>query len=176
MTLRHIAALIFILGCTGRSAVLEDRDRILDSPLTGTWDLTLTLERPYPLGLARPSAQKVCGTVAFVDATDNGGGESGRVSDGVYHVALAQLGLDWLDDTRFPLAIGRQPESIDGGPGLRDSVAITLNPDSQEHIELRGIGRGSEIVGAWSAQSARGTASGLFTLRRHLTDTSTASC
>lgn len=177
MTLRAVASLLFVIGCTGRSApVLADRGGGSNQQLTGAWDLTLTLDRPYALGLSRPPARRVCGTVGFVDANETGNTDVDRESDGVYHVALAQLGLAWLDDTRFPSAIARQRGFIDATTAAKDSVAITLNPDSREHIQLLGVYRGSEIAGNWSAQSARGTASGNFRLRPHAARTDSANC
>jgi len=50
-----------------------------------------------------------------------------------------------------------------------DSVAIVLNPDSQERILLLGRYQANGIDGDWTAQSARGTATGSFSLRPHLT-------
>ena len=169
MTVRQLSCLLLIIGCTGTPAtVLSDRDRLANPELTGAWDLTLTLERPYPLGLSSPPARRVCGTIGFVDAGETRNSAIARESAGVYHVALDQLGLDWLDDTRFPSAIARQPEFGDGEPTSNDSVAITLNPGSKERIELLGVYRGSQIGGNWNAQSARGTASGIFILRPHM--------
>ena len=177
MTLRALCCVLFLIGCTGKpAAVLSDRDRVANPALTGAWDLTLSLERPYPLGFSNPPARRVCGTVGFVDAIQTGNGDIDRQSDGVFHIALAQIGLDWLDDTKFPSAIARLSESSRGASAPDDSVAITLNPDSQEHIKLLGVYRGSDIVGNWSAQSARGTASGIFTLRPHVAGRDPANC
>ena len=176
MTLRHLSYVLFVIACTGRSSPLPaHRDRLPDPSLTGAWDLTLTLERPYQLGFSNPAARRVCGTMGFVDGVA-ANDDRGRESQGVYHIALGQLGLDWLDDPKFPSAIARQRESNGNSSGADDSVAITLNPESQERIELRGVYRMSAIVGGWRAQSARGTASGVFTLRQHVDGSAQPEC
>lgn len=158
------------LGCSGGSAaVLTERDVASNQTLTGAWDVTLTLEHPYQLGFSNPAARRVCGTMGFVDGVAWKSGESDRDVDGVYRIPLSRLGLDWLNDSRFPLAIARR--SLDSESRPTDSLAIILNPDSQEHIELRGVYRTAGIDGKWTAQSARGTASGDFTLQPHATGT-----
>ena len=165
---RALGFVLMAMACSTRSGpVFADRERRANARLTGAWDLTLTLDQPYPLGFSSPPARRVCGTIGFVDAVATSSGDVDRESDGVYHVALAQLGLDWLNDTKFPSAIARQGAHTDGGSAPNDSVSITLNPESQEHIQLLGVYRAAQIAGNWSAQSARGTATGVFTLRPH---------
>lgn len=177
MTTRTLAYLFFVIGCSdGSAALLTNHDRALKEPLTGTWEVTLTLQRPYPLGFSTPTTRRVCGTIGFVDVADAADRMDGDESDGVYQVPLAQLGLDWMQDAKFPLAVAHQAERGASGSASPDSVAITLNPSSREHIQLLGVQHGSEINGNWTAQSARGTASGLFTLRRRISAAHSANC
>ena len=164
---------VVALGCSGGSAaVLTDHAAGSNETLTGAWDVTLTLERPYPLGFSTPAARQVCGMIGFVDDIGVNGGHYDRDADGVYRIPLSLLGLDWLDDSKFPTAIARRSAVKDSESRKADSVAIVLNPESQEHIELRGVYRTTGINGKWTAQSARGTASGQFTLQPHATGTS----
>jgi hypothetical protein len=177
MSTRALAFLLFVIGCSdGSAALLANHDRALKEPLTGTWEVTLTLQRPYPLGFSSPTARRVCGTIGFVDVADAADRTIGDESDGVYQVPLAQLGLDWMQEAKFPLAVAHQAARGGSASASPDSVAITLNPSSRERIELLGVQHGSEIDGNWTAQSARGTASGLFTLRRRLSPGHSASC
>ena len=164
---------VVALGCSGGSAaVLTDRGASSNETLTGAWDVTLTLEHPYPLGFSNPAARQVCGTIGFVDDIGGKSEHLDRDADGVYRIPLSRLGLDWLDDSKFPTAIARRSEVKDSESPTADSVAIILNPESQEHIELRGVYRTAGINGKWTAQSARGTASGEFTLQPHSPGTS----
>ena len=177
MSTRALTYLFLVIGCTdGSAALLTDRDRSVREPLTGTWEATLTLQRPYPLGFSNPTARRVCGTIGFVDVAERADKTTVDESDGVYQVPLAQLGLDWMQDAKFPLAVARQAERGGSASASRDFIAITLNPSSREHIELLGVQHGSEIKGNWTAQSARGTASGVFTLRRRMTNGHSANC
>ncbi len=155
------------LGCTGESAtVVPQRDVAALQTLTGAWDVTLTLEHPYPLGFSDPTARRVCGTIGFVEGKPAKTDASGWEANGVYRIPLPRLGLDWLDDAGFPTAIATQTVANDNAENP-DSVSIVLNPQSKERIELDGIYKMAGISGNWTAQSARGTASGAFTLRRH---------
>jgi len=167
MKFRTVVA-AFALGCTGGSAaVLPERGVARGQTLTGAWDVMLTLEHPYPLGFSSPATRRVCGTIGFVEGDALNGDGSGRAANGVYRIPLPRLGLDWLDDVGFPTAIARQADVREGKTTGPDSVSIILNPESKERIELDGIYRMAGISGSWTAQSARGTASGAFTLRRH---------
>jgi hypothetical protein len=126
----------------------------------------MSLERAYQLDLEDPPARQVCGTIAFVEANQRFDG--GNQSAGVYDIDLARIGLAWVEDSKFPAAIARRsghPEGVHSE--RRDSVAVTLNPYSEERILLTGLYRVAGMDGMWTAQSSRGTASGRFTLRPH---------
>jgi hypothetical protein len=82
---------------------------------------------------------------------------------------LARLGLDWLGDNGFPEAVATFVDDY-GAPvnTVGDSVAIVLNPGSQERIVLLGRYDVEDIRGGWTAQSSRGTAGGSFSMTPHV--------
>ncbi len=174
MIVRRLVLSVAMIACTGGSAAVLSSAGETNHQLTGSWDISLSLERPYQLELKGPPMRRVCGTIGFVEANQQFDG--GRQSAGVYDIDLAQIGLGWVNDTRFPAAVARQTDQNAGRSPNRDSVAITLNPDSQERIVLVGAYRVAEIDGTWTAQSTRGTASGRFTLRQRSSDSRGASC
>jgi hypothetical protein len=165
---RAFGLIVLLAACSGGSAaVIANNERESNRQLTGAWDATLSLARPYPLAFNAPPARRICGTIGFVEGralADDGGNYE---SNGVYRLDLGRLGLDWLDDSRYPIALARQPMSAKADSAAADSIAIVLNPDSQERILLLGRYDAGEIDGDWTAQSARGTASGSFSLRPH---------
>jgi hypothetical protein len=175
MSIRGISLAVALTACAGGSAAVLSNAGKPNHKLTGSWDVSLSLERPYPLDLKDPAARRVCGTIAFVDASQEFDGAR-HESAGVYDIDLARIGLDWIKDTRFPAADALQTEQSGDDSRNPDSVAITLNPDSRERIELVGLYRVTGIDGRWTAQSPRGTASGGFTLRPHLTDRRQSTC
>jgi hypothetical protein len=140
--------------------------------LVGAWDATLSLVRPYQLELHEPAAKRICGTIAFV-ANHHARGGSSQTGDstrlGVYDMDLARLGLDWLGDDGFPEAVATFVDDY-GAPvnTVGDSVAIVLNPGSQERIVLLGRYDVEDIRGGWTAQSSRGTAGGSFSMTPHV--------
>jgi hypothetical protein len=161
-----------IVACIGRQ---EERRATLDTQpgrsLVGAWDAKLSLTRPYPLEHSDPPAKRICGIIGFVENHYAKGaallaGQQPHV--GVYDLDLPALGLDWLDDNVFPSAVVSQvafnPSPATDGP---DTVAIVLNPGSQERIVLLGRYDVGGIDGKWTGQSSRGTATGSFSLRRH---------
>lgn len=139
--------------------------------LVGAWDATLSLVRPYQLELHEPAAKRICGTIAFV-ANHHARARSSQAGDsthlGVYDMDLALLGLDWLGDNGFPEALATFVDNY-GTPvnPVGDSVAIVLNPGSQERIVLLGRYGVEDIRGRWTAQSSRGTAGGSFSMMPH---------
>jgi hypothetical protein len=166
-------SLLTIAGCSDGSAAVPARHDQSSRELTGAWNVTLVLEQAYPLSFQNPPARRLCGTMSFVDREKMPKGD-GRERSGVYSLDLARLGLDWLNDNSFPAAIARESPS-EAGEGS-DSVLVTLNPGSRENIVLRGVYRSGGIDGRWTAQSARGTASGVFTLLPHVPGTDAPNC
>jgi len=140
--------------------------------LVGTWDASLFLIRPYQLGLREPAATRICGTIGFVENRYPADG-TGQTADskhvGVYDLELSRLGLNWLDDSSFPAAVATTVYDVDARvAAVSDSIAIVLNPGSQERIVLLGRSGIAGIAGLWTAQSSRGTASGSFSLTPHV--------
>jgi hypothetical protein len=95
---------------------------------------------------------------------------------GVYDLDLRALGLDWLSDKAFPIAVvSAVDREARTATMLDDSVAIMLNPGGSERIVLLGRYDVQGIDGEWTAQSLRGTATGSFSLRKHTSAPQSAS-
>jgi hypothetical protein len=171
--MRSVPAIALALVACG--AGTEERDVPLETQtgqaLVGAWDARLAISQPYQLALHEPAARRICGTIGFVD-NRYGNPESVRTDKphmGVYDMDLSLLGLDWLDNQSFPIAVASVVDAHTPRAGTaRDSVRIVLNPGGQEKIILRGLYDVAEISGAWTAQSPRGTASGSFWMTPHL--------
>lgn len=162
-----------IAACGGGSP--ETRFALATRPaqnLVGTWDAKLSLNRPYQLELHDPAAKGICGTVGFLENHYARGGSGPTDTSphlGVYDLDLSLLGLNWLGDNPFPTAVATSADDYRAPAGVvSDSVAIVLNPGSQERIVLLGRYHVDGISGRWTAQSSRGTASGSFTLTPHV--------
>ena len=158
-----------LVGCSGAGSKPRNTGGApIGANLTGAWDARLSLTRAYPLGMSSPPARRVCGTIGFVaDHRGIGSDRSDLASLGVYDLNLSRLGLNWLDDRPFPSAVvTAAPDSVQND-NRRDSITIVLNAGSNERIVLLGKYDTVGIEGQWVAQSARGTASGSFSLRRH---------
>lgn len=140
----------------------------LSRNLVGAWDASLSLAKPYPLGLT-PNTRRICGTMGFVE---NHQASDGSTDDdrGVYDLDLSRLGLGWLDVPSYPIAVATMHADAVKGESSRDSVAIVLNPGSGERIVLIGRYEVGKINGKWTAQSARGTATGEFMLSPHASE------
>jgi len=162
--------LIFLLAMVACGHGSPERapayENSLSRNLVGAWDASLSLSKPYPLGVG-PKTRRICGTIGFV--------ENHQLSDpstdddrGVYDLDLSRLGLGWLDVPSYPIAVARLNAEAGVGGSSRDSVAIVLNPGSAERIVLLGHYDVGGINGGWTAQSARGTAIGVFLLRPHV--------
>ncbi len=168
MTSRALLLLLAAFGCGGATRV---RSLAEETPtgqsLVGAWDAQLSLTHPYPLAMSSPAARRICGTMGFVENHRPNRDQDDSSAIGVYDLDLARLGLDWLDDKDFPAAL--VSASADSGAKITaDSIRIILNPGSSERIVLLGRHDVAGIDGEWVAQSARGTASGSFSLRPHV--------
>jgi hypothetical protein len=162
-----------VVACSSRSA--ESRLPLDTQPvqsLVGAWDAKLSLNRPYQLEFREPLANRICGTIGFVE------NRNARIAYlpadsprhvGVYDLDLWLFGLDWQNEQYFPTAVASAIDTHAGPANLAtDSVSIVLNPGGQERIVLRGRYDAVGIGGAWTAQSSRGTASGSFRLTPHV--------
>lgn len=162
---RFLIFLLAVVACGGSPEGSRPYRNSLSRNLVGAWDVSLSLSRAYPLGLT-PKTRQICGTVGFVE---NHQASDGSTDDdrGVYDLDLARLGLGWLDVPSYPIAVATIHANAVKGESSSDSVAIVLNPGSDERIILLGRYELGGINGKWTAQSARGMATGEFLLRPH---------
>jgi hypothetical protein len=172
--IRGVFALFIVLvACSeGRSANTGGEDPAAGK-LVGVWDATLKVERPYPLQLQPSQVAAICGTIGLIE----NGARSASAEDlasatqlGVYDLPLSQIGLEWNGKAAFPAATASitGPTTHAPPPSGSDSVHIVLNPGSEERIILSGRYEPGGIQGTWTAQSARGTANGSFSMRPHV--------
>jgi len=119
-------------------------------------------------------SSRICGTIGFVD--NHRPGQDDATAVGVYDLDLERLGLGWMGEDTFPAALVSLPANADVSASRisGDSITIVLNPGSSERIILLGRREAAGVDGEWVAQSARGTASGSFSLRPH--DSARRSC
>jgi hypothetical protein len=164
---RLLIVLLAVVACGQTSSESSAaHENSLSRNLVGAWDASLSLSKPYPLALGEPKTRRICGTIGFVEnhQTSEPSTDDDR---GVYDLDLSSLGLGWLDAPSYPIAVARSNAHADNLESSRDSVAIVLNPGSNERIVLLGRYDVGGINGKWTAQSARGTALGVFLLSRH---------
>jgi hypothetical protein len=137
--------------------------------LTGVWDTRLSLTSAYPLGPTNTEAREVCGAIGFVEY--RGVSDSSTPTRfsmiGVYSLDLRRLGLDWRDGNSLPTTFASEPSRQRPHYSAADSIRIELNTGSEERIVLLGRQDASGIAGDWSASSARGVATGAFSMRPH---------
>ena len=165
-----LTALLAVRACAGQEPPTNATAGGAPEAMIGAWDVTLSLSHPYPIGLDEPRVREICGTMGFVQNDHRAQSGFDSVPNlGVYDLDLTGLGLNWLNDASFPAALVTRFEPAQAkGVGARgDSVRIVLNPGSREQILLKGQRNVDGIDGVWVAQSARGTASGSFSLRPH---------
>jgi len=165
-----LAALLAVLACASQEPPTNATANGAPEGMIGAWDVTLSLSHPYPIGLDEPKVRQICGTMGFVQNDHRAQSDFDSAPNlGVYDLDLARLGLNWMNDASFPAALVTrfEPAQAKGIAARADSVRIILNPGSREQILLKGRHNVDGIDGVWVAQSARGTASGLFSLRPH---------
>lgn len=153
---------------TGASDPRQIREEVSNG-LVGTWNTRLSLSHPYPLGPETTDARSICGTIAFVeDHSSVPEATSARATAmiGVYDLDLRRLGLNWLDETSFPTAFAIARRNPTLATRSQDSIRIVIKTGSDERITLLGRYGPSGIDGDWAARSARGAASGAFSMRR----------
>jgi hypothetical protein len=172
--MRGTLALIMVsVACSeGRSANTGGAHAVARE-LVGTWDATMSVERPYPLQLRPSEVTAICGTIGLVEnrqktASSEEVGSATQI--GAYDLPLTQIGLEWNGIPAFPTAAvsTANTRSYAAHSSTSDSVRIVLNPGSEESIVLSGRYGDSGIQGTWIAQSARGTATGSFSMRPHV--------
>jgi hypothetical protein len=166
-----LALLIVLAACSeGRSANTAGEDPAARK-LVGAWDATMKVERPYPLQLRPSQVTTICGTIAMIENRSKSASSEDIASAtqlGVYDLPLSQIGLEWSGKAEFPAATSMTgPTTYTSPASESDSVRIVLNPGSEERIILSGRYEPGGIQGTWTAQSARGTATGSFSMRPH---------
>ena len=173
MTVKALALFVLLsVACRRASEKSPSRDHAEMSELVGLWDAKMSLAQAYPLEPDAPAAREVCGTLGFVEnhgRVDGGTDSDTPVQIGVYDLALKRIGLEWNGESSFPAAIASRALGDDSVHrlGVGDSLRIVLNPGSNERIVLLGRYEVRGIEGEWTAQSARGTAGGPFSMRPH---------
>ena len=162
-------ALLFLLACSACGSGPPDSAIGEQSPdrLVGVWDVRMSLTNPYPLGPITTHSRKVCGAIAFVEYKRGSEASSQPAWSpliGVYNLDLHPLGLEWLDENSLPTAFASEGLPVPAGDAAADSIRIELNTGGEERIVLLGRQEGGGILGDWSATSARGVASGAFSM------------
>lgn len=172
---RFLIVVLALAACRDSKPQGSASGNELSRSLVGAWDASLSLSKPYPLGLHEPTAQRICGTIAFAEDHHQvtAAGDDSSLDRGVYDLNLSNLGLDWLDDPPFPIAVAKLSGERQKAGSSTDLLKIVLNPGSAERIVLLGRYDASGIDGRWTAQSARGTAAGSFSLTPHASRRST---
>lgn len=170
-TIITLCALPVLLACAGDSAQQRPAtDSSHAGKLSGTWDITLQLERPLSLrttlgGLPR----HVTGSVALLEdrhAERSFASMKEPTHIGVYDIALDSLELPPWDASLVPGLAARVKPSDSG----KDSIYIVVNPETPGHmLRLSGVFADNGAQGIWVAESPLG-GGGTFTLRRHVVE------
>lgn len=167
VTIIALCALPVLLACAGD---LGQQRPALDSShagkLTGTWDITLQLERPMSLRTPAGLPRQVSGSLALLEdrhAERSFAAMKDPTHIGVYDIALDSLELPPWDAGLVPGVAARVVPAESG----RDSIYILVNPETPGHmLRLSGIFADDGAKGTWVADSPLG-GGGTFTLRHH---------
>ena len=157
-----------VLACSGdarqqRSAL----DHTHAGKLTGSWDLTLQLDRPMSLRTTADALPRhATGSIALLEdrhAERSFTSMRDPTHIGVYDIALDSLELPPWDASLVPGVAARVVPQDSG----RDSIYIVVNPETPGHmLRLSGVFAGDDVKGTWLAESPLG-GGGVFTLRHH---------
>lgn len=168
VTIVGLCVLPILLACSGdgrhqRAAIDPSHAGLL----TGTWDITLQLERPMSLRTtAAELPHHVTGSVALLEdrqAERSFAAMKDPTHIGVYDIALDSLELPPWDASVVP---GLAARVVPGESG-RDSIYIVVNPETPGHmLRLSGVLAADGAKGVWVAESPLG-GGGTFTLRHH---------
>jgi hypothetical protein len=162
-----VLVMLTSLRCGGdgpqRRQVMDDTSA---ARLTGTWDITLRLERPMTFSTnPKTLPRNVRGTVAFLedhDAPASLADLNGPTHTGVYDIDLDSLEMPvWSAGGVHGLVA-----KIGALLARPDSLFLVLNPESPGHfVRLSGVLVDGSGSGTWVAESPLG-GGGTFTLRR----------
>jgi len=157
-------------ACGGKGPPRRVADDAPAKSLVGAWDTRMILSHPYPLAPETPAGGRVCGTIGLVE---NRSGFTDMQDQrplmlGVYDLNLKRFGLNWMDDASFPMALAMEESTfVSRGSAPGDSITIVLAVGTRERLALRGRHSTAGIDGTWVAKSARGAATGVFSMRKH---------
>ena len=163
----RLCVLPILLACAGDA---RQQRPAFDSShaeyLTGTWAITLQLDRPLTLRTTVGALpRQVTGSIALLEdrhAERSFAAMKDPTHIGVYDIALDSLELPPWDGSVVPgLAARLVPRE-----GGKDSVYMVVNPETPGHmLLLSGVIAGDEATGVWLAQSPLG-GGGTFRLQR----------
>lgn len=166
-----LCALSILPACSGDGGQRRPAtDAAQDAKLTGTWDITLQLDRPLSLRTTAGGLPRhVTGSIAFLEdrhAERSFEAMKDPTHIGVYDIALDSLELPPWDVSLVPGLAARVVPSA----SARDSIYIVVNPETPGHmLRLSGVFAGDDVKGMWVAESPLG-GGGTFTLRHHRED------
>ena len=175
--MRKLAVILLGVVMLLASACGEVRSTVQDVPgataahLSGTWDLSLRVERPMSLSHTPATPPfTVRGTVMLMATSRHDlsfASMRAPTQIGVYELALDSLGLlEWNAGVIPAVAARAVPTSANAG--MADSVFMVLNPGVPEReIRLTGVFTGEDVRGVWTAASPLG-GGGSFVLQRIL--------
>ena len=157
-----------IFACSGdarqqRAAL----DRTHAGKLTGSWDITLELDRPMSLRTTADALPRhVAGSIALLE--DRHAERSFVAMKDVTHIGVYDIALDSLElspwDVSLVPGVAARVVPQDSG---RDSIYLVVNPETPGHmLRLSGVFAGGDVKGLWLAESPLG-GGGIFTLRHH---------
>lgn len=163
-----LCALPILLACTGDA---RQQRAALDTShageLTGTWQITLQLERPMSLRTTAGALPRhISGSVAFLD--DRNAERSFEAMKDPTHIGVYDIALDSLELPPWDVSLvpGLAARVVPGEAG-RDSLYIVVNPETPGHmLRLWGVLGNDGAKGSWVAESPLG-GGGTFRLRHH---------
>lgn len=164
-TVIALSACLLSSGCASDTAQYRRPSTITGSArLSGTWDITLRLERPVTLATdAKRLPRSVAGMVVLLE--DHDVARSFAEMKHPTHIGVYDIDLDSLE---LPPWDARALPGIAAHAGP-DSVFLVMNPEMPGHtIRLSGTFAGGQAAGTWAADSPLG-GGGTFMLHRRAT-------
>ena len=167
-TIVALCVLTILSACSGDA---RQQRAVLDHSharkLTGSWDITLQLDRPMSLRTtADVLPRHAAGSIALLEdrhAERSFAAMKDPTHIGVYDIALDSLELPPWDASLVPGVAARVVPRDSG----RDSIYIVVNPETPGHmLRLSGVFADEGASGSWVAESPLG-GGGTFTLRHH---------
>lgn len=144
-----------LIGCANRQT--DQYESQMAKELTGTWDITLHLNRPPLLAADTLSTKRdVIGSVAFLanrSLKNQYAGVSALTNYGTYDIDFSAFGFDPREGGRVPTVVA--------GLIAKDSIEIVLGPDQGGvSVWMRGLVTGDSIAGRWEVSFPRAGAGG----------------